>query len=47
MASKVPLSPITMTSPTLTVASLPAGIYQTSSVTFIEDTQAYTTVNIN
>jgi hypothetical protein len=39
-------TPITMIILT-TMASITSSIYGTSSVTFIEDTQAYTTVDIN
>ena len=36
-----------MTILTTTMASIGSSIYGTSSVTFVEDTDAYTTVNIN
>ena len=47
--SMKPITPstlITMTTLT-TMASLPSSIYESSSVTFNNDTQAYTTVDIN
>ena len=39
-------TPITMTSPTTTITKISSPIYESSSVTFVEDTQAKTTVNI-
>ena len=38
---------ITMTSPAMTMTSLPSSIYGPSTVTFVNDTQAYTTVDID
>jgi hypothetical protein len=46
MAPIVTPTPITMTSPSTTITSLPKSIYEPSSVTFSNDTQAYTTVDI-
>ena len=46
MAQILPPNPITMTILT-TIALIPSSIYGTSSVTFINDTLAYTTVDIN
>ena len=47
MAPIVPPTTITLTSPTNTMAALPSSIYGPSSVNFVQDTQAYTTVDIN
>jgi hypothetical protein len=46
MLPTVTPTPITMDI-LMTMAFLPSSIYQASSVTFVNDTQAYTTVNIN
>ena len=46
MAPIVTPTPITMTSPSTTITSLPLSIYEPSTVTFANDTQAYTTVDI-
>jgi hypothetical protein len=40
-------TPITMTSPADTITSLPSSIYGASNVLFVNDTQAYTTVDID
>ena len=48
MAPIVTPTPTPITVDTLTtMASLPSSIYESSSVTFNNDTQAYTTVNID
>ena len=46
MAPIVAPTPITMTSSSTTITSLPSSIYEPSTVTFANDTQAYTTVDI-
>jgi len=46
MAPIVTSAPITMTRPLTSITSLPSPIYGSSSVTFENDTQAYTTVDI-
>jgi hypothetical protein len=46
MAPIMTPTPITMTI-LATMASILSSIYGTSPVTFLNDTQAYTTVNIN
>jgi hypothetical protein len=46
MAPIVTTTTITMTSPATSMASLPLSIYGAILVNFVEDTQAYTTVDI-
>ncbi len=46
MAPIVAPTPITMTSPPTFITSISSSIYGSSSVTFVNDTQAYTTVDI-
>jgi hypothetical protein len=47
MAPIVTSISITMTSPLTAITSLPSSIYESSNVTFVDDTQAYTTVDID
>ena len=47
MASISTSTPITMKSPAKTITSLPSSIYGPSTVTFVNDPQAYTTVDID
>jgi hypothetical protein len=45
MPPNVSSPPVSMS--TLNIISLPISIYEPSSLTFLNDTQAYTTVDIN